>query len=122
MLPFKAPSGRHVRNRWKHCFYQFDSASGTYYVTVSWRASTIGGFREALVNLASTAERWRNDGSLWKQTGKYWQGQDIIEGYLDNFTNSKARGLQFKISHAGINEPFRFLGLTPHRQRIDGFK
>jgi len=122
VLPFKTPAGRHRRNRWKHLFYQFDAATTQYFVKLGWRSSTLGGFREALIDLAPDAERWALDGSLWQATGKYWQGQDIIEGYLRGFTVTKARGLQFRVSHSGINQPFRFLGITPHHQPLEGFK
>jgi hypothetical protein len=118
---FKAPSGRHGRNRWAHCFYQFDPALAAYFATLGWRSSTIGGFREEPVNLAPTTRRWTKDGTRWTSTGKFWPGLDIIEGYLKTF-NAKSRGLQFRIKHVGINEPFRFLGVTPHFQRIEGYK
>lgn len=120
LLPFKAPAGRKQRLKWKHCFYQFD-AGGAWYATLQWRTSTIGGFASEMVSLSPNSELWANDGSLW-QRGDWWTGQDIVEGYLKHFSLSKSRGVQFKVAANLINQPFRFLGVTPHFQPIDGFK
>lgn len=121
VFPFIAPLGRKQRLKWKYCFYQFD-AGGAWYALLLWRTSTVGGFYQEYVSLNPSAETWENDGSVWQATGDTWTGRDIIEGYLRHFALSKVRGVQFKVAANLINQPFRFLGLTPHYQPMEGYK
>jgi len=121
VFPYIAPAGRKQRLKWKHCFYQFD-AGGAWAALLQWRISTIGGFYQESVSLSSSVETWANDGTVWQATGDVWTGLDIIEGYLRHFSLSKSRGVQFKVGANLINQPFRFLGLTPHHQPMEGYK
>jgi hypothetical protein len=119
-LAFLNPVSRKQLLRWKRCFFQFEQG-GAWYACIHWRTSTVGGFVQEMVSLNPTTDLWANDGSLWEATGDVWPGQDIIEGYLRHFS-TKARGIQFKVGANLVNQPFRFLGLTPHFQLIEGFK